>query len=432
MKRSFFRCLQTSALVLALAGVAFSVTITGTVTNGTTNKPSAGDEVVVLRLAGGMDEAGRTTTDARGHFSLTVPDSPGPMLVRVTHDKVNYHATLPPGQSVADIQVFDATTKNVELQVTGYEFVQAGNNNIQIQDEFQVTNNSNPPRTFNPDQTFRVTLPANAQLDDALVARENSNPLNSALVPAGKPGQFYFAYPIRPGETTFSVTYHLPYKGSLTLTPQLQYKFAEFGVAVPEAMNFKSDSPLFKKTRQAQGVTGALALDVKPGDNLSYSVTGNGELPRQQGGEAAQQSQGGSQAGPGGGIGAPEGTPDPLSQFRWYILGGLAVILVGAGVYIYKRPSKPEEGEAAQPAAADITRPPAMPARAAQAAPSSRAAASGSANVLLDAIKEELFRLEMELHQGKLTQEEYDRGKSALNVLLARELKRTGAGAGAS
>jgi hypothetical protein len=425
MKRAFLRCLQAPVLVVMLAAAAYSATITGTVTNGTTGKPSVGDQVVVLRLAGGMEEVGSTTTDAKGHFSLNVASSPGPMLLRVTHDKVNYHQTLPPGQTTADVQVYDATTKPVELQITAYEFVQAGNGTIQLQDEYQVTNNSNPPRTYNPDQTFRVTLPVGAQLDDAVVARENSNPLNSALVPAGKPGQYYFAYPIRPGETTFSITYHLPYTGNMAFTPQMQYKVQEFGIAVPEAMSFKSDSPLFKKSRQAAGVTGALALDVKPGDNLSYAVSGNGELPRSQDAQQGGGAEGGAAPGPGGGIGTPEGTPDPLTKsgLHWWILGGLAVLLLGAGVYIYVRPSKADEAEAAPPSvagAADITRPPGKPARPQPVQP------ARAANVLLEAIKEELFRLEMELQQGAIKQEEYDRAKSGLNLLLARELKRGG------
>src|SRR5437588_4968820 len=151
----------------------------------------------------------------------------------------------------------------------------------------------------------------------------------------------------------------------MAFTPQPQYKLAEFGVAVPEAMNFKSDSPIFKKTRQAAGVTGALALDVKPGDNLSYEVSGNGELPGQQA-SAQPQPGGAAAAGPGGGIGAPEGTLDPLSHFRWYILGRLAVILAGAGIYLYMRRAKPADTQPADAqaagAAADITRSPGLPA----------------------------------------------------------------------
>src|SRR5438270_9766884 len=135
MKPAFLRCLQAPALLLALSAVAYSATITGTVTNGTTGKPAAGDDVVVLRLAGGMEEAGRTKTDAKGRFSITVPDTPGPQLVRVTHAKVNYHQALPPGQTSAEVTVYDAVNTGIELQVTAYEFLQAGNNNIQVQDE---------------------------------------------------------------------------------------------------------------------------------------------------------------------------------------------------------------------------------------------------------------------------------------------------------
>ena len=73
----------------ASAGAA-SATIKGTVTNKTTNKPAAGDDVVLIRLSQGMQESTRSKTDAKGRFSLDVPDPGGVHLVRVTHDKANY------------------------------------------------------------------------------------------------------------------------------------------------------------------------------------------------------------------------------------------------------------------------------------------------------------------------------------------------------
>ncbi len=48
----------------------FAATVTGTVTNKTVNKPSAGDDVVLIAFGQGMQEAGRTKTDAKGHYSL--------------------------------------------------------------------------------------------------------------------------------------------------------------------------------------------------------------------------------------------------------------------------------------------------------------------------------------------------------------------------
>src|SRR5437588_4495976 len=143
MNRAFTQSLRALALTIALAAAAFGATIKGTVTNGTTNKPSAGDDVVVLRLAGGMEEAGRTKSDAKERFTLTVPDSAGPQLLRVTHDKVNYHEPLSTGRTTADVQVYDAATKGIELSVTAYQFlVRAGDAAIQIQAEYEVRNNS--------------------------------------------------------------------------------------------------------------------------------------------------------------------------------------------------------------------------------------------------------------------------------------------------
>jgi len=63
--------LRASFLSLLLAGsFAQAATITGTVTNKTTGKPAAGDPVVLVDPMGGMAEVAKTTTDARGHYSL--------------------------------------------------------------------------------------------------------------------------------------------------------------------------------------------------------------------------------------------------------------------------------------------------------------------------------------------------------------------------
>ncbi len=79
------------------SAAASANTLTGTVTNGTTNKPSAGDDVILIKLAQGMEEAGHTKTDATGKFNLTIEDDGQPHLVRVIHQDVTYHEMAPPG-----------------------------------------------------------------------------------------------------------------------------------------------------------------------------------------------------------------------------------------------------------------------------------------------------------------------------------------------
>src|SRR5206468_6811843 len=100
--------LAASALVAGVFSVVASAeSISGTVTNKTNNKPAAGDDVVLIRLAQGMQESTRTKTDAKGRFTLDVPDA-GMHLVRVTHEKANYFRPLPPGTQSVEVEVYNA------------------------------------------------------------------------------------------------------------------------------------------------------------------------------------------------------------------------------------------------------------------------------------------------------------------------------------
>ena len=90
-----------------LSGVfAQAVTISGTVTDKTTNKPSAGDKVELVDVQAGMAVVGNTTTDAKGHYKLEKTGS-GPNLVRVTHQGGQYFIAAPEGGEPGDIPVYD-------------------------------------------------------------------------------------------------------------------------------------------------------------------------------------------------------------------------------------------------------------------------------------------------------------------------------------
>ena len=107
---------------------------------------------------------------------------------------------------------------------------------------------------------------------------------------------------------------------------------------------------------------------------------------------------------PGGGLGVPldpEGTNDPWAKYKWWILGGLGLAMaVGAGIMLKNGPQ-----QALVPAVAVVG-----------------AAASGDS--LLTAMKEELFALETDRLQGRLTENEYVEQKAALEVVLRRALMR--------
>ncbi|HXY77497.1 MAG TPA: hypothetical protein VEH47_01685, partial [Candidatus Acidoferrales bacterium] len=64
----------------------------------------------------------------------------------------------------------------------------------------------------------------------------------------------------------------------------------------------------------------------------------------------------------------------------------------------------------------------------ATAAPATSAASTPAtkSSMLLEALKEELFQLEVERKQGKITPADYEKAKAALDQTLERALKRQG------
>jgi hypothetical protein len=101
----------TLFLALLFSALASAQTLTGTVKNATTDKPAAGDDVVLLKLGEGMEEAGRTKTDSQGRFSFKLDDAQTPHLVRAIHQEVTYHRMAPPGTTSVELEVYDAAKK---------------------------------------------------------------------------------------------------------------------------------------------------------------------------------------------------------------------------------------------------------------------------------------------------------------------------------
>ncbi len=396
--------------VLALLGTfCFADNLTGTVTNGTNNKPAGGDDVVLLKLGEGMAEAGRVKTNAQGKFSLPLDDANAPHLVRVIHQGVTYHRMAPPGTTSVEIQVFDAAKKVEGIGITADVMrFQAQGDQLQGTRLFAVDNNSNPPRTLMTDKGFEFYLPPGAVVDGGEATTAGGNPLNLAPVPQDEKDRYAFIFPLRPGETTFQLSYHMSYSGSLNIDPKLLYGTQHFVVMLPKGMQFAgATGSAYKsmKSPKEPDTEVQVASNTSVGDPLGFKISGTGMMSS---GGQDQQAEGGGPEGrdtrPGGGLGPPIDAPRPMQKYTWWILGVFGVALIGGAVFTALR----------SPAA---TTAPAVAAVAAAPKPS-----SGSA--LLDALKDEIFQLEMEHKAGSITHDEYTKAKSALDQTLERALKR--------
>jgi hypothetical protein len=253
-------------------------------------------------------------------------------------------------------------------------------------------------------------------------------------------GHYAFAFPIRPNEgdsgTRFQLTYHVPYSGSYKFAPKLMEPADNVAVMVPKSMKFEPGAGTsYQTVPDGTDAQTFLMRGVKPGQALEFTVSGTGAFPRdsqaggpngpdgaaagagaQGAGDAAPQ--GGPGSGPGGGLGNPIDTPDPLAKYKYWILGALALVLAGAAAFLLRKPAGVPVDAVSGVAPASIT--------AAPVAAFSAPAVRTKSQLLLEALKEELFAIESERIAGTLSDKEYAEVKSALETVLRRALSRQG------
>ena len=415
-------------LLIAISTPAATQTLTGVVTNGTTQKPAAGDDVVLIRLAQGMEEVGRAKTDVKGKFSLKLDNSDEPHLVRAIHQGVTYHRMAPPGTTSVDMQVYDVSKKLADLSVTADVMrLQAEGGTLQGARRFAVNNSSNPPRTQMNDQNFEFYLPDGAELDGGMAKTANGQPVNSAPVPQKEKNRYAFIFPLRPGQTEFQVSFHMPYTGSASIDPKPLYPAQHFVVMLPKSMQFKSQSASGFQAVQDPAKSDTLvelASDTQVGQPLGFQVSGTGTLPA-AGSETSSAQAGGAMGGadsrPGGGLGPPSEAPEPLESYRWFVLGGFTIVLAAMAVYVYRRPKTAPVGLDAQPRAPSVQ----DPSAATGVSPAGSSLPNvGSSGMLFEVLKEELFQLELEHKQGSISANEYAKARAALEQTLERAIKR--------
>ncbi|MGC1872938.1 MAG: carboxypeptidase regulatory-like domain-containing protein [Acidobacteriaceae bacterium] len=450
---SFFRAkvvtlpLLCAVFVLIAGGSAvMAAPISGTVTNQTTKKPSAGDSVELMRL--GMDVAAKTTTDAQGHFTLDVTDGAPMHLLRVIHDKATYFRPVPAGTSTVNVDVYDVAEKvagvSTEADVARIEASPSG---LSVIENFFVKNASSPPRTQFGPRAYEIYLPKNAQVVAAAAQGPGSMPVQTPPTPLGTPGDYAFVYPLRPGETRFQVSYQMPYSGSFQFHPRVAAPVDNLAIILPKSVQF-AGTPVgaFQPIDEDVKVQTYLARNVTPESKLAFTVSGTGLLPQENtaadngnggqsaagdqtamGPEATAQAAAANNTRPGIGLGVPIDTPDPLHKYKWWILS-LAVVLLAVGAAFLMKQNQPVAATAGGPAVPLPNIPsPTKPTEGfkpplAAAAVRTNGAESHRSR-LMEALKEELFALETERLESRITPEEFEKQKGALEIVLVRALQ---------
>jgi hypothetical protein len=407
---------------LAMAGAhsANAVPITGVVTNGTTRQPAAGDPVVLIALRERMQEIAKTTTDAKGHFSIESTD-PGTHLLRVDHQGATYFQAAPPNTPNVDIQVYDVdkTVSGVTTEASALR-IKPDQQGLRVSQSFFINNISNPPRTQFSDHSYEIYLPPGAKVNASAASGPGGTPVQVFPVPLADKNHYAFVFPLRPGETVFELQYHLRYSGSLAFDPRLTTPATTFIVMMPKSMTFKPGAGTsFEPSDKFPGVQTYLVRNVSPSQSLAFTISGTSLMPRDF--QNAEPNQGGpNDAGPGADTsrgagnqaaadnrpsinhGNPIDTPDSLNKYKWWILGGIALVFAVAAGFLLR---KHADAGTANPLLAQLV-------------PSAAALADSR----LTALKNELIALETDRVQGRVSEPEYGELKSALELTLRRAL----------
>jgi len=271
---------------------------------------------------------------------------------------------------------------------------------LRVNELYKVLNPSRSGRTKAPAQPrLEIYLPPGAVVAQAAARSDGTKAVKVDLVPLAEKNRFAFGYPVEPGQTQFTVTYNLPYSGQFKIDPRITAPTAQLMVIAPDTMALvpESNSALLPANDpQLKNVIVYVASEVTPEANLAFAVQGSGSLGHSQKQEAPAATARGKPpeaSRSGESTGVRDQSSSGAAPVKWIFLAVLLLFLAAGATYVYS---------------------------VNQAAPSAPLAASPPS--LLSDIKEEMFQLESDRLQGKLSPEEYEAAKAALDKTMQKIL----------
>ncbi|HKV06100.1 MAG TPA: hypothetical protein VJO53_13470 [Candidatus Acidoferrales bacterium] len=433
--------LRFSMLLCFLAPSAFAGTVTGTIMNGTTGKPAAGVDVILIQLQGGMQPVAKTQTDSEGHYKLDNPSlGTAPMLIRAVYRGVNYHEPATPDKTTVDVEVFEPTEKAGAFAVTGHAVVlQPSGSDLVINEVYLISNKTHPPAAYyRADGSFLFSLPQGAQLGDVSAVGTSGMPVRQSPIDKGKNEQA-IVFPFRPGESRVEFSYRVPYAGDqAALRLVSHYAVDRLGIFAPPSVQVTAAG--FTSAGEDQGMSVYTRQSVAANAPISVLVAGTAPPPAQESGTSANAGADDTQnpsvnsrieSGAGAPVASVTTLPARLDSLKWYVVAGFSAIFALGLLYLWRlqqmagaAASDSSSGKASLPREEPK---PAAPPRAAaprKAAPPSpspeRVATAVDRDVRgsLDELKDSLFRLELRREAGTIAEEDYARERDRVQKVL--------------
>lgn len=420
----------TALILCVFSSVVRAGTVHGAVKNGTTGKPAAGVQVILIQLQGGMQPVANTQSDAKGQFTFDNPSlGAQPMLVRAVYRGINFHQPVPPGKSDVEVTVFEPTKDAKAIAVTTrVVFFQPNGASLIVGEEYSLQNDTQPPEAyFRADGNFDFAVPEKAQLQQIAASGPAGMPVVQATIDKSN-GHFAIAYAFRPGENMVRYSYEIPYPNNTIALkiPPSPYTVRRLLVVAPPTVQISGEGLMSGGQEQGMNVYGRenLAANATVAVNVSGTApppsANNGADTGAGQGREAQDAQGAT-----AGVSIQQ-VPGRLDVLKWPLVAGFAGVFA-VGAFLLAR--KPVPATVADNNAADYSSIPVAASASAKVSPSSASATTPLENVnaavatSLDYLKEQLFRLELRHQAGTISDAEYASERARAEKVL-RDLVR--------
>jgi Carboxypeptidase regulatory-like domain len=300
--------------------------VDGTVVNRTTGKPQSGATVTLYKLGQkGPEFLQSVKSGAQGKFRIDQP-VPGPHLLQAAYDGVVYNHILTPGSATSNLtlDVYNSSNKPGAARLERHFLIfQPSGSQMAVNEGFVFKNDS--LITYNdPDGgTLKFYLPPGAEGKVEVKAKApNGMPIDQAAEKSAQKNVYKVAFPIKPGETNFTVMYAMPYTSPAIYQGKLLYKTDEPtlmgappGVTLKgEGLEAKGEEPNTHTT-----IYGVKAADFKVeiAGAMSASDTDSG----------------------GGGPSIEEVMPKIWGNMKWILVLALAILTLGFIVLYRAQPA---------------------------------------------------------------------------------------------
>jgi len=418
-------------LVCLVTGTyASAATLHGTVKNATNGSVAAGIEVILIQLQGGMQPVANTKSDAQGQFSFdNAAIGAQPMLVRAVYKGINFHQPVPPGRTDVEVSVYEPSKDPKTIGVSSrIVFFQPNGSMLTVGEEYSIQNNSQPPQAyFRPEGNFEFVIPEDGHLQQVAVSGPAGMPVVQ-LPMDKKKGRYAIAYAFRPGQNTVRYSYEIPYpNNAATVKMPMTYSVARLLVVAPPSVQVVGEE--LQAGGQEQGMSVYGRENVAANTIMTVSLSGTAPpLAAEASGGTDSEPQGRAAQQGGAAAGNIQQIPGRLDVLKWPLIVGFLGLFALAALLLSRKQV------VAVPAGVPLDGP-AIPSSksASRNASKTTQPAAGTANPLanvdaavgtsLDALKDQLFRLELRRQAGTITEQEYARERARAEKVL-RDLVR--------